>query len=213
MLIALCERTAAAVGFTRLELLTTPAGRRLYTACGFADVERDDRTSSPTASPAPRLPDGQALSDERVRRPPSGSSTLTTPLGEIPLATAVAQLTVVKGRGKTASRFDRGRGRGTARAPRRVPHVGHVRPNPPLVEFRTLSINIVDDEPVRRAVVRGSPIPWRRAIERAARSRRGVRRHTSPGRGRPGTPLETELGKEADGRLDVARHEDGLDLP
>jgi len=40
MLIALCERTVAAVGFTRLELLATPAGRRLYSACGFADVER-----------------------------------------------------------------------------------------------------------------------------------------------------------------------------
>lgn len=40
MLIALCERTSTAVGFTRLEVLATPAGRRLYLACGFADVER-----------------------------------------------------------------------------------------------------------------------------------------------------------------------------
>lgn len=39
-LLALCERTAAAAGFTRLELVATHAGRRFCLACGFADVER-----------------------------------------------------------------------------------------------------------------------------------------------------------------------------
>jgi GNAT superfamily N-acetyltransferase len=39
-LLALCERTAAAAGFARLELIATPSARRLCRACGFADVER-----------------------------------------------------------------------------------------------------------------------------------------------------------------------------
>jgi GNAT superfamily N-acetyltransferase len=39
-LLALCERTAAAAGYARLELIATPAARRLCLACGFADVER-----------------------------------------------------------------------------------------------------------------------------------------------------------------------------
>jgi GNAT superfamily N-acetyltransferase len=38
MLVGLCERAAAHAGFGCLELLATPAGRRLYRACGFEDV-------------------------------------------------------------------------------------------------------------------------------------------------------------------------------
>ena len=39
MLVAHCERAALDAGFTSLELLATPAGRRLYLACGFSDLE------------------------------------------------------------------------------------------------------------------------------------------------------------------------------
>jgi len=38
-LVALCERAAANAGYSHLELLTTATGRRLYLACGFADIE------------------------------------------------------------------------------------------------------------------------------------------------------------------------------
>ena len=39
VLVALCERLASAARFRELELLATPAGRRLFLACGFRDVE------------------------------------------------------------------------------------------------------------------------------------------------------------------------------
>jgi len=39
MMVALCERLASAAGFSGLELLATPVGRRLFLACGFRDVE------------------------------------------------------------------------------------------------------------------------------------------------------------------------------
>ncbi len=38
-LVALCERAAANAGYSHLELMATATGRRLYLACGFADVE------------------------------------------------------------------------------------------------------------------------------------------------------------------------------
>src|SRR3954469_21455034 len=38
-LLALCERAAAYAGYSRLELMATITGRRLYLACGFTDVE------------------------------------------------------------------------------------------------------------------------------------------------------------------------------
>ena len=38
-LLGVCEREAAAAGFTRLELVATLTARPLYRACGFKDVE------------------------------------------------------------------------------------------------------------------------------------------------------------------------------
>lgn len=38
-LVALCERAAANAGYSHLELIATATGRRLYLACGFADVD------------------------------------------------------------------------------------------------------------------------------------------------------------------------------
>src|SRR5262245_65493114 len=49
-----------------------------------------------------------------------------------------------------------------ARAPRRVLHVGDVGQDSPLLEFRMESINIVDDEPVGRAVV--GEVPFLRVV-------------------------------------------------
>ena len=45
LILSLCERAAAAEGFTRLELMGTLAGEPLYTSYGFVAVERlaDDR--------------------------------------------------------------------------------------------------------------------------------------------------------------------------
>ena len=49
MILAECERAAAAEGFTTLELMGTLAGRPLYTAAGFEVVEHltDDRGGVP----------------------------------------------------------------------------------------------------------------------------------------------------------------------
>jgi GNAT superfamily N-acetyltransferase len=38
-LVALCERAAANAGYSHLELIATATGRRLYRACGFADID------------------------------------------------------------------------------------------------------------------------------------------------------------------------------
>jgi GNAT superfamily N-acetyltransferase len=38
-LVALCERAAASAGYSHLELIATACARRLYLACGFADVD------------------------------------------------------------------------------------------------------------------------------------------------------------------------------
>ncbi len=40
MILARCESAAAAEGFTRLELMATLSGERLYLACGYQPVER-----------------------------------------------------------------------------------------------------------------------------------------------------------------------------
>ncbi|MBL7259189.1 GNAT family N-acetyltransferase [Paractinoplanes lichenicola] len=40
MILGLCERAAAAEGFTRLELMATLAGEPLYRSYGFVEVER-----------------------------------------------------------------------------------------------------------------------------------------------------------------------------
>lgn len=40
LILALCERAAAAEGFTRLELMSTLSGEALYTAYGFRPLER-----------------------------------------------------------------------------------------------------------------------------------------------------------------------------
>jgi GNAT superfamily N-acetyltransferase len=40
LVLSLCERAAAAEGFTRLELMSTLSGEPLYTAYGFRPVER-----------------------------------------------------------------------------------------------------------------------------------------------------------------------------
>lgn len=49
MILGLCERAAAAEGFTRLELMATLAGEPLYRSYGFAEVERveDARGGAP----------------------------------------------------------------------------------------------------------------------------------------------------------------------
>jgi GNAT superfamily N-acetyltransferase len=49
LILTLCERAAAAEGFTRLELMGTMSGQPLYAAYGFATVERieDDRGGAP----------------------------------------------------------------------------------------------------------------------------------------------------------------------
>jgi GNAT superfamily N-acetyltransferase len=40
LVLGLCERAAAAEGFTRVELAATMAGEPLYRACGYQDIER-----------------------------------------------------------------------------------------------------------------------------------------------------------------------------
>src|ERR671919_1433896 len=49
LILTLCERAAAAEGFTRLELMGTMAGRPLYTAYGFVSVDdvEDGRGGAP----------------------------------------------------------------------------------------------------------------------------------------------------------------------
>ncbi|WP_250004160.1 GNAT family N-acetyltransferase [Actinoplanes sp. M2I2] len=49
MILGLCERAAAAAGYTRLELMATLAGEPLYRSYGFVEVERieDARGGAP----------------------------------------------------------------------------------------------------------------------------------------------------------------------
>jgi N-acetylglutamate synthase-like GNAT family acetyltransferase len=71
-LLGLCERKAAHAGFWRAELMATLTGRRLYLACGYADVEQITHV----------FPNGVAATMYRM------SKVLDLPVG---LATAVAR--------------------------------------------------------------------------------------------------------------------------
>jgi GNAT superfamily N-acetyltransferase len=51
LILSLCERAAAAEGFTRLELAATLVGERLYAAYGFVAVDRT--TVSTGGAPVP----------------------------------------------------------------------------------------------------------------------------------------------------------------
>ena len=51
LVLSLCETAAASEGFTRVELVATPAGEPLYRACGYRELERWDEVT----------PDGIAL--------------------------------------------------------------------------------------------------------------------------------------------------------
>jgi GNAT superfamily N-acetyltransferase len=55
LILALCERAAAAEGFTRLQLMSTLAGEPLYTACGFRPVERVEDATGGTPVPLVRM--------------------------------------------------------------------------------------------------------------------------------------------------------------
>lgn len=65
LILALCEAAAAAEGFTRLELVASLAGERLYAAAGFVAVERLEDTSGPVPVPIVRM--GKPIAD-----PPAG---------------------------------------------------------------------------------------------------------------------------------------------
>ena len=61
LILTLCERAAAAEGFTRLELMSTLSGEPLYTACGFHALERlEDSTRGAGPVPVPMCPDDEA---------------------------------------------------------------------------------------------------------------------------------------------------------
>src|SRR5579863_5564219 len=56
LILALCERAAAAEGFTRVELMATLAGEPLYLACGYGEIERTASASiSGVAVPLVRM--------------------------------------------------------------------------------------------------------------------------------------------------------------
>jgi GNAT superfamily N-acetyltransferase len=55
LVLSLCERAAAAEGFKRLELVGTLSGEPLYTAYGFAPIERIDVSVSDVSVPAVRM--------------------------------------------------------------------------------------------------------------------------------------------------------------
>jgi GNAT superfamily N-acetyltransferase len=59
LILALCERAAAAEGFTRLELMATLSGEPLYTAYGFRPIER--LTDSRGGVPVPLVRMGKAV--------------------------------------------------------------------------------------------------------------------------------------------------------
>jgi GNAT superfamily N-acetyltransferase len=46
LVLSLCERAAAAEGFTRTELAATLAGEPLYRACGYREIERFEAPTS-----------------------------------------------------------------------------------------------------------------------------------------------------------------------
>jgi GNAT superfamily N-acetyltransferase len=55
LILSLCERAAAAEGFTRLELMSTLAGEPLYSAYGFRPVERLADATGGVAVPLVRM--------------------------------------------------------------------------------------------------------------------------------------------------------------
>ena len=59
LILSLCESAAAAEGFTRLELVASLAGARLYTMAGFEVLERFDDASGGVAVPLVRM--GKAI--------------------------------------------------------------------------------------------------------------------------------------------------------
>jgi GNAT superfamily N-acetyltransferase len=55
LILSLCERAAAAEGFTRLQLMSTLAGEPLYTAYGFRPTERTQDDTGGVAVPLVRM--------------------------------------------------------------------------------------------------------------------------------------------------------------
>lgn len=55
LILSLCEAAAAAEGFTRLELMSTPLGEPPCTACGFESLERLVDTTGGAAVPLVRM--------------------------------------------------------------------------------------------------------------------------------------------------------------
>ncbi|MBM2620042.1 GNAT family N-acetyltransferase [Actinoplanes sp. LDG1-06] len=55
LILGLCERAAAAEGFTRLELMATLAGEPLYRAYGFAEVDRTEDARGGAPVPIVRM--------------------------------------------------------------------------------------------------------------------------------------------------------------
>ena len=55
LILSLCESAAAAYGFTRLELVASLTGARLYSAAGFEVIERFDDDSGGVAVPLVRM--------------------------------------------------------------------------------------------------------------------------------------------------------------
>jgi GNAT superfamily N-acetyltransferase len=60
MILGLCERAAAADGFTRAELAATLAGEPLYLACGYQPIERFE-SDTPSGLRIPLIRMGTAL--------------------------------------------------------------------------------------------------------------------------------------------------------
>jgi GNAT superfamily N-acetyltransferase len=60
MILLLCERAAAAEGFSRAELAATLAGEPLYLACGYRPIERF-LSDTPTGPRIPLIRMGKAL--------------------------------------------------------------------------------------------------------------------------------------------------------
>jgi len=55
LILSLCERAAAAEGFTRLELMSTLSGEPLYAAYGFRPIERLEDATGGAAVPLVRM--------------------------------------------------------------------------------------------------------------------------------------------------------------
>jgi len=65
LILELCERAAAAAGFSRVELAATLAGEPLYRACGYDEIERfESDTPSGIRIPLIRMGKGIALLPE-----------------------------------------------------------------------------------------------------------------------------------------------------